>query len=114
MSDLNQVVLRVKAGLDVEHYRKLILFLIDKFNGGEGGPICCFYTCKVREVPQELILKDFRNHARSSKDWVIGCSRGCISIQKDNEATRKLYAQKLCKECVEDAKELVEKPKKTK
>jgi hypothetical protein len=106
MADLNQRVMRIKAGLSSEINHKLILYLIDNYTGH--GPICCFYICKAREIPKEMMLENFKNHTSSDEDEVIGCSRGCLSVggvnSKDVKRFGELYAEKLCKECVEEAR----------
>jgi hypothetical protein len=81
---------------------------IDIYEASEVGPVCCFYISKVREIPRGYNTKspDFRNFAEFSDDEVIGCSRGCLPI-KEGEPTPKLYKERLCKECVAEARELL-------
>ena len=104
---------RVKAGIDVEVYREIMSFLIqdheakDRLNGGH-GPICCFYTCGPKEIPKYARNDSFRNCAGPETKAVMGCSRGCVA-HEDLENDIRVYSRKLCRECVEEARRLVER-----
>ena len=113
MSDLNQMMHKAKSGIPPENYRAIMTLLIARYetnkrNNVEGGPICCFYTSKSGAIPSYARLDGFRNHAEWDHELVIGCSRGCIPIRRKGAAdVAKRYAEKLCRNCVKDAKKLL-------
>lgn len=115
MADLNQMTARLRTGLGLEIYQKIVLFLISEHENTGEGPICCFFLCKSKDISKKVLSRSFKNYANSDEDLVIGCSRGCLPIRDTTLDApevlrlRKHYAKKLCRECVEEAREVIKK-----
>ena len=109
MSDLNQLINAYKEGKKLEELREPMLTIIRKYVNNQIGPQCCFWIGKLEDLNDDnfkegYIDYDFKNYARKSDDLIIGCSRGCLSI----EDLGKIYFEKLCKGCIDEAKKILE------
>ena len=100
MSDLNQLI---KAYLEnkKDEIKEKILFLIERYKTSKIGPICCFWTGKLEDVKLNGDVNlDF--FVESRDHLLIGCSRGFLCFKE-----REVYLEKLCKECVGEAKKIL-------
>lgn len=111
MSDLNQNIKYIKKGVKIS--KDHIQQFIEKYNTANSWPICCFYIGTYGdEILQEYVneeyisLDSYKAYANIGEE-VIGCSRGCIKLE-DWKKNNKLYLEKLCKGCIEEAKNLLE------
>jgi len=113
--DLNYLIhIARERGLDEGEY-ELMVTLVKKYEVSPTGPMCCHSIGKLEDLTKrlsnnwwvrdrEIDLNNFRNYSEKSDDLVIFCSRGCMSYGK-----HKAYSEKLCKECVSEAKEILSK-----
>jgi hypothetical protein len=107
MSDLNQLIRAYKENPS-EELRKLMAAIIERYEFFQSGPACCFWVGKLKDLSKRkfiegyIKLDDFKNYAEVNDDFLVGCSRGCISYK-----CIEIYSEKLCRECVDEAKKIL-------